>query len=89
MVDVISPLAPGLRPTAAAPCPAAYPCQIPGPIPAINAKPAPIAEHAKTKPSFVILLIVISSLNIHFLSITLICNKYHRQHGEYICLDCS
>ena len=46
MVDVISPLAPGLRPTAFAAKPAAIPCPTPGPIPAITAKPAPIAEHA-------------------------------------------
>ena len=47
MVLVISDFAPGLRPTADAACPAAIPCPTPGPIPAITASPAPIAEHPK------------------------------------------
>ena len=57
MVDVISPFAPGLRPTAAAPCPAAYHCPTPGPIPAISASPAPIAEHPNTNASLEIFIV--------------------------------
>jgi hypothetical protein len=58
---VISDFAPGFLPTAAAACPAAIPCPTPGPIPAITARPAPIAEHPKIK--FVLNSIVISSLD--------------------------
>jgi len=49
MVDVTSDFAPGFLPTAAAAWPAAIPWPTPGTIPAITARPAPIAEQPKIK----------------------------------------